>query len=438
MKERCEKMEVKKISKKVGITKSKMMKGMVAGFLGILARRRLSKTKPVVIGVTGSFGKTLTKEAIWWVVSHQQGNKAGRSEGNLNTEFGMPMTILGASGNLSGVGAIGILGRAWVNSGKKPEWDKIVLEFGADGPGDIARLLKIAKPDVAVVTGVAAQHVAPGQFKDVAEVAWEKGLLPGALKKDGFAILNADDKRVREMHTSGQKILVGKNARADWVVKNVRDDLRGLKFELWHEGKRVARVVTEILGGQHVFALAAALVCSHLLGVEMRGNVFEGFKLPAGRFGLIEGGNGSVIVDSSYNAAPKPVMAALEWLKKQEGKRVAVLGQMNELGEISEKEHEKIGKVASESCDLVCGVFGDAEVMCEVAKKMNPDLEVKFFQDAEKCGEWLAARVKKDWVILCKGSQNKVRVEKVVKMLMKNPRQAGKLLVRQSEFWLAN
>jgi UDP-N-acetylmuramoyl-tripeptide--D-alanyl-D-alanine ligase len=152
---------------------------------------------------------------------------------------------------------------------------------------------------------------------------------------------------------------------------------------------------------------------------------------------IIEGINDSVIIDDSYNANPESVSRALEFLRSQHGRRVALLGNMNELGDFEREGHERVGEIVAKSADLLITVGELANEHISRAALTNgmPKAAIKGFNNAAEAGEYLGKELKKGDIILVKGSQNKVRLERAIKYFMAHPEDKSKVLVRQSGFW---
>lgn len=286
-----------------------------------------------VVGVTGSTGKTLAKEVVADVLSRAVVTL--RNEGNLNSETGLPMTLLRLN----------------------PEHEVAVLEMSMYTVGDIARLAEIARPEVGVVLAVHPTHLE--RAGSIERIAQAKAELPQALPRDGLAVLNADDHRVAAMRdlTAAPVRTFGLGTGAEIRATDIRSlGLAGTEFTLeapW--GSRRLRSGTP---GRHLVphALAAAAVAEHF-GVplnEVAAALAAGSSAPH-RMALLEGAGGETIVDDTYNASPVSVGAALEFLAEtpvaSPHRRLAVLGDMLELGPDEERLHRAIGARAADVVD---------------------------------------------------------------------------------------
>jgi UDP-N-acetylmuramyl pentapeptide synthase len=409
---------------------------LVLGLLSYLARRRLPRNAEI-IGITGSVGKTTTKEAAVKILGSHYRILANQK--SFNSEFGVPLTLLSEeSGYSSPLAWLGILARAVGKSCTKIPAEKIVLELGVDAPGDMSKLLEIVQPQIGVFLAVAPVHLAAGQFESIEAIAAEKGKLIASLPESGTAIWNADDPLVAKVSSAARKISFGIENPADLQATAIQENLAGLSAQLTFQDK-TAELKIPILGKHNLYPLLAATAIGLASGLSLQECVaaLADFHLPPGRGNLLRGINGSQIIDASYNSNPASLAATLASLKSLPvaGRRIALLGQMNELGAESPKLHRELGARAAEYADEVIGVFGDARLFVEaatVAGKLG-----KFFATATEAGAYLKEQLKPGDLVLAKGSQNNVRVEQAVAELLADPADK-KLLPRQEKFWQEN
>ncbi len=283
---------------------------------------------PFVVGVTGSVGKTSTKEALAAVLGAVMPTL--RSEGNANNEVGLPLTLLRLG----------------------PEHRAAVLEMGMYVGGEIATLARLARPEVGVVTSVAPVHLERAGTIEAIENA--KAELVEALPADGTAVLNADDARVRSFagRTPAATLLYGFAGDADVTAARVESrGPEGMRFELVARSPRPARIPVTITAlGRHSVANALAAAAVGLLAGLDDEQVAAGLALPwgasAAHRGLIVRAPGLVIIDDTYNASPPAVLAALDVLATLGGRPVAVLGEMLELGSAHDEGHRAVGEAA--------------------------------------------------------------------------------------------
>lgn len=418
--------------------------------------RRMHRYGVKVVGVTGSMGKTTCKEAIAHVLGGQL--RVLSSVKSYNTEFGLPLTILELTSEFSSVigWAKNLIIAVWMGLFARADYDVLVLEMGVDKPGDMDQLIGvIGYLDVGVFTGVHPVHMADGQFADMDAIFQEKAKLAKAVRTDGAMLLNYDDDRCRglglEMNKqkmSPKVIMYGAGEVAKLRVNDVQSGRLGLDFQVRY-GEVSEHIHTPILGKQHIASLLPAIGCGLFLGMYM-GDIakrLETFTLPPGRLSAIEGVNGSLIVDSSYNASPDAVRAAVntlcelaEEMKAKTGgelgessvRKIFVFGNMNELGEVSEREHRNMASYLNGKIDVLVTV-GEMAKLCalEIEKHHAESMEIASFEDAMSAAKYLKPKLQKEDIVLVKGSQNKVRLERLVKVVMKDPSQASSLLARQ-------
>ncbi|HLD81831.1 MAG TPA: Mur ligase family protein [Patescibacteria group bacterium] len=433
------------------------MKSFIQWMLRYWTRKILKKYKPKVIAVTGSVGKTSTKEAIYTVLSSKF--RVQRNIKNYNNEIGLPMTVIGReSPGRSVLGWISVLWHAMmlVLFREKNYPEMLVVEMGADKKGDIKYLVDIALPDVAVITSISESHYE--FFGSVEEIYREKTDIIRYLGKDAYAILNVDDENTARSAKETEATVVSFGAESDAEVsalemivsgqgmgeKSEVNDIRGVSFKIQSNGSTIPVLLPKVLGKQHVSsALAAAAV-----GLIYKMNLIEisealkRYDPPNGRMNLIEGIKHTLIIDDTYNSSPVSVRNALDvtsGIALETGReKFIVLGDMLELGDISEKSHREIGKyIAGLAFDYLMTVGERARDIAISARRAGmPEDRVFKFADAETAGKFLQGRIEEGDLILIKGSQG-VRMEKIVKELMAEPLRAKELLVRQDETWLA-
>lgn len=424
----------------------RFFKKFVCRILRWLSRCRLRRLNGVrVIGVTGSIGKTSVKDAIAHVLSSHF--RILKSEKSYNTEFGLPLTILGIKGGQSLISWFQTLWKAFLNAFfSKENFDFLVLELGVDKPGDMDAHLSLIQPDIAVFTAVAPVHLSEGQFSDLDQVMAEKSKLPCALKNDGIAVLNIDDERISELpsreNIPGKTIFYGISSQAKLYAENIVSSLEGLSFDVVYGNIRKTFEVP-VVGKHHVSILLPAICVGMQCGMYMSeiADQLRTFRLPPGRMSVIPGIRGSVIVDSSYNASPVATAATLlsflDLSLKRAQRKIVVLGNMNELGDSAESAHREVGACIAESGADYFVTIGDyARFSAESAEKAGFDKDRIFsFSDALSGAQFLENIIQSGDFILVKGSQNKVRLERLVKHIMKEPERAEELLVRQEKPW---
>ncbi len=429
------------------------MKQFLINQLQQSAKRAIEQFKPTIVAVTGSYGKTSTKEAIATVLGVKY--RVRTATKNFNNEIGVPLTILGMKS--PGRSVFGWLRLLWRARRIKEMPEVLVLEFGADHPGDIQALCELAPPTVGVVTGVSSVHAE--YFDSIDMLAQEKAHLVRVLPNDGLAVLNGDDARTNAMAQETQATVrrygAGENTdvRAQQIALSTRlDD----DFDI---GETFAVTTAQVGVGDHpvgalrlenAIGYAPVLTCLAALTVGDHMNVAMSDAIQAlnkeihalpGRLRPLAGIKGSLIIDDSYNAAPAAMQHGLDVLKQfQPGERVdrriAALGQMAELGTYDEQEHRLIGMKVAECADLFLAVGERMQTAVEAAKEAGMDPHaIEWFASSEDAGRYLDRVIQQGDVVYAKGSQSS-RMEKVVKDVMAEPARAAELLVRQDGKWL--
>jgi UDP-N-acetylmuramoyl-tripeptide--D-alanyl-D-alanine ligase len=363
------------------ITIVRVADGLAA--LGALAAGWRKRFDPLVVGVTGSIAKTSTKEAIAAVLARRF--RTLRSQGNQNNEIGLPLTILRLG----------------------PDHEAAVLEMGMYVGGEIAELARIARPGIGVVTAVQPVHLS--RIGSIEAIEAAKGELLEALPRDGTAVLNADDRIVRRMgrRTMARVVTYGFGDTSDVTAEAIESaGLAGMRFVLRVAGARQP-VSIPTLGRLSVHnALAAAAVgrASGLTLEEVAAGLATGWSAPH-RAQLVSAG-GVTLVDDSYNASPRSVVAALELLSGLPGRRGAVLGEMLELGEASEDGHRTVGEAAARTVDWLVVVGRDAAPIAEGALDAGMDPgRITTARDAEAVLATLPPRLRSGDVVLIKASR---------------------------------
>lgn len=411
----------------------------------------LRKYHPEIIAISGSVGKTSTKEMIYSVLSERL--SARTSIKNYNNEIGVPLTIIGAeSPGSSALGWLKVLAKAlklYLYTDKNyPKY--LVLEMGIDRPGDMAYLSRLAPPKIAVMTGVSHSHLE--YFGSLNNIKKEKQILIERVDRQGLSVLNYDNKESLSMaEVSPARVLTyGLKPGADLLAQDISFnasnggyDIAGVNFKINYEGSIVPVFMPNILSEAGVYAaLAAAAVALHLgLNLMEIATALRSCRLPAGRMQLLPGIKHSFIIDDTYNASPESSVAALKVLGNikidKNSSRYAILGDMLEVGAYSEEGHKLVGQeVFHNNIDYLISVgerSRDIDRGAQLAG-MSPDF-IFHFDDTETAGLFIQERLRAGDVLLLKGSQG-VRMEKIVKEIMEEPNRANELLVRQGSSWV--
>jgi UDP-N-acetylmuramoyl-tripeptide--D-alanyl-D-alanine ligase len=344
-----------------------------------------------VIGVTGSVGKSTTKEMIASVLAARYPTMA--NEANLNNEIGLPLTLLKVT----------------------ETHRRLVLEMGFYVPGDIAFLCRIAKPHVGVLTLIGPVHLErAGSMEAIVE---GKAELVEALPADGTAILNYDDERVRAMasRTKAKVFLYGLDPAADLWADDVEGlGLEGVHFNLHYQGETLhARL--PLLGQHSVHTVLRAAAVGLVEGLNWQ-EILNGLSAPFTQLRLVAatGPGGALLIDDTYNASPDSMMAALNLLAELDGNRVAVLGDMLELGEQEQMGHRMVGGRAATVADLLVTIGERARWIAEEAHLQGlSSARIAVFGTTAEALEFLRTRVGAGDVVLVKGSRG-LRMDEIV------------------------
>lgn len=414
-----------------------IFKKIIIKILILESRIILKKYKPKIIAVTGSVGKTSTKDAIFTAMSSS--DHIRKSEKSFNSEIGVPLTILGLQNGWNDP----VIWLKNIFEGIeliifKSEYPKtLILEIGADHPGDIKSISKWLRADIVVITKIGEVPVHVEFFPSPEALVKEKSYLLNSLKKDGTLILLADDVRVREMAKDMKQkvILYGFSNDASIIATDIsviyNNSLpEGMTFKLNYQGNSVPISLKNVLGNQQVYPIIAATAVAIASDISLSKIVtsFESHNPPHGRMNLIKGINGSVIIDDTYNSSPDALREGLLTLASlnSTGRKIAVLGDMLELGSFSAEEHKKAGVIAMQSCNILITVGQRAKLMGKNSIS---------FDSSDEAGEYLKTIAVAGDIFFIKGSQS-IRMEKITKALMAEPDKASELLVRQEEEWL--
>jgi UDP-N-acetylmuramoyl-tripeptide--D-alanyl-D-alanine ligase len=434
------------------------MKRIVASFLldyfRWLAQIQLKKVSPTIVGITGSAGKTSTLQACEAVLTDHFSLKVSHKA---NSESGIPLNILDL--HLDYYSMLEWL-RLAVQAPLQvlfhwPSYQIYLVEMGIDGPSEpknMSYLLKILQPQVGIFLNVAPTHAEPFDHllngteenrreKLVELIAAEKGKLITSLPSTGTAIINADEKLILSLqnHTKAHVITFGKYSESTLQITSFKTDLNGTECELKYFDNSYKIIINDhILPISYGYTFAAAVACgiSHDLTLEQSCvSLQKNFKVPPGRSSVIEGINGSTILDSSYNASTAPTLDMLNLLRSTPSTRkLALLGDMRELGKVTASEHEKIAHAATKISDAIflVGPYMKKYALPIIEKTNIP---VEWFENAYLAGEYLKSFLKKGDLLLVKASQNTLLLETAVEQLMAHPEQADRLLCRRGKYW---
>lgn len=415
--------------------------GILRWTLRTLARLTVWRYEPKVIGVTGSVGKTSAKIAIATVL--QKEYRVRIASGNLNNDLGMPLTVLGdwRPDELKLVSRDQPPGTAkfhkflfWTKAIGRSAWnvivkdrnypDVLVLEYGADRPGDIKYLLRIVRPQIGIITAIGDVPVHVEFYAGPQDVAREKGRLIDSLLTTGFAVLSADDVHVMELkeRTRARVMTYGFSQGADVRIIRFENHIEegrplGISFKIEYGGSFVPVRIDGVFGRVHASAAAAAVSVGLIFGMNLVriSEALEGYVPAASRLQLLPGIKHTLVIDDAYNASPLSMRAALGTLGELPAKRkIAVLGDMLEIGKYTVEAHEQIGAAAKEVADIVITVGARAKFIAEAAKKagMKKGAIYSFDTAFETCKP-LQEMMKPGDLVLVKGS-HAMELDKIV------------------------
>jgi UDP-N-acetylmuramoyl-tripeptide--D-alanyl-D-alanine ligase len=424
-----------------------IFKKIVAYILEIESRLVLWKYKPKIVAITGSVGKTSTKDAVYAVISDI--SYVRKSEKSYNSEIGLPLTVLGIPNGWNNpiIWLKNIFKGLWLFLAphKYPKW--LVLEVGVGKPRDMRKTASWLKTDAVIITAIGETPAHIEFFDSRKHLIEEKSELIQTLKKDGILVLNADDEAVLALKTKSKNRIVtfGCQNEADAICSGESisyDSLgapTGIIFRIDAGGNSLPVVIEGVFGKNHIYASLAALALSFGLKWNMINavNTLKHYDVSPGRMRLLQGINNSLIIDDTYNSSPFACEFALKTLNeiKSDGRKIAILGDMLELGRHTKEAHKNIGRIAKENVDILVVVGQRAKDIKEGAIESGFKPEDIFeFSHSVEAGEHMKNMIKKNDTILIKGSQG-LRMERAVLALMIHPEDKEKLLVRQDKEW---
>lgn len=411
----------------------KLAKSIVVAILGWQVRRLRKKNDFKIVAVVGSTGKTSTKYAIANVLASDF--KVLYQAGNYNDIVSVPLIFFGHDmpSLFSPLAWLGIFISNEKQLSKPYPWEVVVLELGTDSPDIIAQFERYLHLDIAVLASIAPEHMEFfGSLKDVAEEE---------LSVRGYAdtlVVNAD-LCAREYLNESEYVSYGMHEEADYRLTEVVFERLGHSFTMLKGREKLFSAFHPSISEVQLYSVAAAVAVADQLGMDTRhlSTAIRSIKPVSGRMKILEGIKKSVIWDDTYNASPVAVKAALSALYKAESPhKIALLGNMNELGQFSEEAHRDIGAYCDpQQLDYVVTIGHDANTyLAEEARKRG--CNVKTCADAPEAGDFIKTRLARGTIVLAKGSQNGVYAEEAVKLFLDDPSDSGRL-VRQSPMWIS-
>lgn len=420
-----------------------ILKKIVTSLLTFEARVALWMHRPHIVGITGSVGKTSTKEAIACVARRLGTTRA--SARSYNSELGLPLSVLNLETAWNSVrGWLGNIIRGFfaaVFSFSYPEW--LVLELGVDHPRDMDKAMSLVSLDTAVITHVGDAPVHVEFFGSAQDVLDEKAKIIRGLSKDGALILAHDDPKVRTLKDESicRTLTFGIQEGADvlgeyyTVTYDKNQKPTGVTFKITHGGNIVPMTLSGVLGRQTMYPSLAATAFGIMHGVNLVeiGDALAERVFPLGRMRILDGLRGATLIDDTYNSSPVALREALATLKDVSGgRKIAVLGDMAELGELSESAHMEAG-VQCAGLDIVVTVGNRMRKARDAARDAGVE-RVESFENARDAGLFVKSILKEGDIILFKGSQS-MRLERAVSEVLLHPEKKHELLVRQGKEW---
>lgn len=425
-------------------------------YLRVFTKIQLFKIKPFVIGVGGASGKTSLANFIYLILSKKYVVKQGKGK---NSETGIPLDIL----NLQ------------IKNYKKFDWIKVfvlapfkilfdwkkfdvyVAEMGIDSPlepKNMSYLLKIIKPNTAVLTNISYEHSqyfdplidnlnSKDRFEDLLDLtASQEGLLLTSLDSKGYAILNVDDENIENLKENihANKISVStKSKSADYYIENIQNFVDKFIVTFKTLGKQYKITIANPLPKHFAYSFILAIAVSLTKGIKIETAIEilqRSFSLPPGRMTVFKGIKNTILIDSSYNNATlAPILDLLDFVYDigKQRRRVGIIGDMRELGTMSKALHEEVAKKILKTLDLVILIGPLTQKYIEPILKKN-EFNSFSYVNFTQSKETILENIKSKDIILVKGSQNTLFLERAVEMLLQDSLEKERLC-RRGEFW---
>lgn len=409
-------------------------KTIVVAILSWQLRRLQAKYPLVTVGVVGSYGKTSTKSAIATVLS--QHFRVRYQAGNYNDIVTVPLIFFGEQmpSLLNPLAWCRLFVRNERQLRQAYPYDVVVVELGTDGPGQLAAFGRYLSLDFTVLTAIAYEHME--FFADLQAVAEEELTVQ---QYSSQLLVNTDlcaKKYVSQLSTS--HLYFGQEGDPEYKIAKLRTIDNAYTFELLHDGRQELRAMYPGLARTQVYSAAAAAIIGLQLSIPAD-KLAKGIAkvVPvSGRMRVLDGVNHSLILDETYNSSPAAAKAALDTLYAIAApQKLALLGNMNELGDYAAEAHREVGRYCDpHQLDMVLTLGPEANAYLAPAAKAK-GCRVQTFDTPYEAGAYLKAHLKIGAVALIKGSQNKVFAEEAVKLILQNPADVDQL-IRQSPQWL--
>jgi len=426
---------------------------LVLNYLRFFAKIQLLKNgQATIIGITGTHGKSSTRLALAKIL---KGNSTVKHSAHANSESGIPLNILGletTSYTVFDWARLMLLAPLQILLNWE-KYDYYIVEMGIDSPDspkNMDYLLSIIQPDLAIVLnaglvhGVYFDHLAKAnnseaRAKEITRlIAKEKMKLASSIASSGHVILG-DQKELLDLQSKvkAHVHLFGTSKDSELKIDKVEVAPK-FKFDFHYHESKYSFVAANYFEPAYAKTFSAAILAAAQLGVDPQDtlNLLHDFHPPSGRLTVFRGLKGSHLIDSSYNASPDTMRSALELLKAlgKGSRKIAVIGEMRELGEVTEREHRLIATHIKHSADE-CLLFGNSTLKYTYPELQKANFPVRHFTKMEELISYLQASAKSgDW-ILFDGSQNTILLERAVEAMLENHAQDNSRLARRGEFW---
>ncbi len=434
----------------------KVFAKFIINYLRVIAKLKLRSINPIIIGVGGASGKTTLSNFIYLIFSKKYKVRQGKGK---NSETGIPLDILKLStGSYKFLDWLRVVVQApfrlFLDFDK---YDVYVAEMGIDSPVEpknMSYLLKIIKPQIAVLTNISYEHseyfeplAMDEDFKNVEEkilnlTAQQEMLLLTSVGESGTAVLNIDDDYINsaKKEIQAKKITVSlKNDSADFYINEIKNYVDKFDLHFIHEGEKYKLTIDNPLPVHFAYSFVSAIAVGKAGGIKISESISileNDFYLPAGRMSFFKGVKDSIIVDSSYNNATlTPILDLLGFVKEigNQRRRVGIIGDMRELGTMSKPLHEEVARKILETLDAVI-LIGPLSQKYILPILRSNNFPVSSFLNFTSAKSTILEQVKPKNIVLVKGSQNTLFLERVVEMLLKDPKDKEKLC-RRGEYW---
>lgn len=432
-----------------GIAMKELFKHIIVFLITLEAKLVLKKYQPKIIAITGNVGKTSTKDYIATALTGSFSVR--KTNKSMNSDVGVPLTILDLPN--AWYSPLAWLTNLWhglrllLTKHDYPEW--LVLEIGADHPGDIRSICRWLTPDVVVLTRFPDVPVHVEFFSGPDEVIAEKRNLVRALKSDGLLVVNHDDPKTCSeiVRAEQKKVTFGQNPGADVLATDYHvwyDDRgmpQGIQFRVSTLGKSMPLRLPGIVGSAHIMGVVAGFAVAQALGVnllDIAGRLAK-HDLTPGRMRLLPGKHDVTLIDDSYNSSPAATEKGLAALGEITaiGRKIVVFGDMLELGSFTHEAHQEAGRHVAKVADILITVGLRAKDTAKAARESGmTEGKVMECADSVQAAKTVVALVSPGDVVLVKGSQS-IRTERVVAALLSETESAAQVLVRQEQAWLA-